>query len=659
MATPLIASTQAPVFQALDAVTLAFLAEELNQQLAGTRVSKIQHLTRTEFVIQFWGGALSAGQPDRFYIQLSPESPCCFLTRSQALNQWVLEPFERPTGFCMQLRKALQGAKLSYIKSHPDERVLDLRFDHFNELGQAVTYVLSLELMGKQTNMILVDITEPESARMLGVAHTVSAKMSRYREVAAGLPYIPPPRPQGKSRLIDTSEAQFCDLLRQHSAESPDEIAALLSRTYWGLGNRLLTRVSEITRGDFAALYQFLVSLQARGIQQNPLAEYFKPHTVLEGSMPLSYGLLRAQNQLQNQVDLSENCQTLPYETVSQMLRAYAEAYLTLATVSRFRQSLLDALTKALGRIETRLVELRPDDSGLLESQTETGQKILSWMNIPDALPGIEPARLAGETISVNDPYSDSTFSLTVPPSAVNASSWADVAAWFFQRAKKERARRTHALTQRHQLESIQQYLQENRLWVAQAETLEALIAIRDEWFTLDGLSDYLAFRGLKRTSALPSKASKKGQAKTGQSKAPQASGILRVLSSEGIPILVGRSGHGNAKLLSQEAAPYHWWAHVQNMPGSHVVVQIQKEAQKPEAQPSDFLEKTYPQTLLEALNLAVYFSEGRSGTHIPVVYAPVRYVRKIPDSYPGHVTYTHESSAYITLDMTVIASLL
>ncbi len=632
--------SQAPVFQALDAVTLAFLAEELNQQLSGTRVSKIQHLTRTEFVIQFWGGALSAGQPDRFYIQLSPVSPCCFLTRSQSLNQWIVDPFERPTGFCMQLRKALQGAKLSCVKSHPDERVLDLRFEHFNELGQAVTYVLSLELMGKQTNMILVDITEAESARMLGVAHTVSAKMSRFREVAAGLPYIPPPRPRGKSRLVDTSEAQFCDLLRQYSAESPDEIAALLGRTYWGLGNRLLTRVSEITRGDFAALYQCLVSLQARDIHQNPLAEYFKPYTVFEGSVPLSYGLLRSQNQLQNQVDLSENCQMLPHETVSQMFRTYAEAYLTLATVSRLKQGLLESLTKALSRIETRLLELRADDSGLLESQTETGQKILSWMNIPGALPEIEPARLAGEVVSVNDPYSEGVFSFTVPPNCVTATSWADVAARFFQRAKKERARRTHALTQRHQLESVQLYLQENRLWVAQAETLEALIAIRDEVDMLEGV---------KRTSALPSKASKKNQSKTGHT-----SGILRLLSSEGIPILVGRSGQGNAKLLSQEAAPYHWWVHVQNMPGSHVVVQLQKERQ-----PSDFLEKTNPQTLLEALNLAVYFSEGRSGTHVPVVYAPVKYVRKIPDSYPGHVTYTHETSAYITVDMSIIASLL
>lgn len=187
--------------QQLDAITLKALATELSLLLDNAKVSKVQHPSPHEFLITFWGGPIRPDNLNLFYIQLSPEAPFCVLTQPKHKQETVLHSFAKPTALCMLLRKHLQGASLQAVRTLPGERVLDLVFENYNELGNKVRLVLSLELMGKHSNMIFYDEVQES---ILAVAHGVSESMSSHRELAAGLPYAPPPRPAGKKNAIGT-----------------------------------------------------------------------------------------------------------------------------------------------------------------------------------------------------------------------------------------------------------------------------------------------------------------------------------------------------------------------------------------------------------------------------------------------------------------------
>ncbi|MBY0403594.1 MAG: NFACT family protein, partial [Cyanobacteria bacterium] len=180
-------------------------------QLVGGRVNKIQQPSRDEFIFYLRQG----GQFHRLYVSIQGSHPCCFLLPEAeqpqekileaplqdalSLSDWVVPTLSKPTGFCMLLRKYLGVGVLQSIQSIPGERVLNWFFQQENELGHAQGVMLSFELMGKYSNLILVD---PKTQTILGASHQVTEGMSRYREVSTGLPYLPPPQPVGKIPIL-------------------------------------------------------------------------------------------------------------------------------------------------------------------------------------------------------------------------------------------------------------------------------------------------------------------------------------------------------------------------------------------------------------------------------------------------------------------------
>ena len=131
----------------LDSGTLGVLLGELRPQLLGTRVDKIQQPQKDKVLLTLRGYGmggkllLCAGMGNaRLHITaLSYENP------------------EQPPMFCMLLRKHLAGAKLSAMDQPPNERIVQLRFETYNELGDPAGKTLVLELIGRQCNLILVD----------------------------------------------------------------------------------------------------------------------------------------------------------------------------------------------------------------------------------------------------------------------------------------------------------------------------------------------------------------------------------------------------------------------------------------------------------------------------------------------------------------------
>jgi predicted ribosome quality control (RQC) complex YloA/Tae2 family protein len=120
-----------------------------------------------------------------------------------------------------------------------------------------------------------------------------------------------------------------------------------------------------------------------------------------------------------------------------------------------------------------------------------------------------------------------------------------------------------------------------------------------------------------------------------------------RFVSSDGLPILVGRDNDGNDYLTVHLARSEDLWLHVQNFSGSHVVV-------RPRTRTSGFPRRT----LVEAAQLAAYYSQARDHGKVTVNYTLRKYVRKPRKAKPGLVTITQEKSIVVSPDKALVAKL-
>ena len=109
-----------------------------------------------------------------------------------------------------------------------------------------------------------------------------------------------------------------------------------------------------------------------------------------------------------------------------------------------------------------------------------------------------------------------------------------------------------------------------------------------------------------------------------------------RYLSEDGIEMLVGKNAAQNDR-ITLGAKPEEMWLHAKDMPGSHVV--ICKEGEIPRA------------TMQQAAMLAAWYSKGQRSSTVPVDYTARKYVKKPSGAAPGKVIYTHQKTAYMTVE--------
>ncbi|WP_447977563.1 Rqc2 family fibronectin-binding protein [Candidatus Nitrospira bockiana] len=126
-----------------------------------------------------------------------------------------------------------------------------------------------------------------------------------------------------------------------------------------------------------------------------------------------------------------------------------------------------------------------------------------------------------------------------------------------------------------------------------------------------------------------------------------QAQGpFRRFVSSDGLPIYVGRNAQENERLTFGEARPDDLWLHARGVPGSHVVVRLDKGTEPP------------PETLRDAAILALQYSDLKKSGKGDVLYTRRKYVRKLKGKPPGTVAVDHEKSLFVTLDRARLESL-
>ena len=218
----------------MDGLTLGFAAREINARIAGGRIDKITQPEKDAIVL------LVRAESTNYKLLLcaSPNN-----ARLHFTNQNFSNPLEPPM-FCMLLRKQLMSGRIIGVRQIGGDRVIHIDIDTVDEMGDHVLRRLVLEIMGRHSNLILVDGED----RILDAARHVSLDMSRVRQVQPGLPYLPPPGQDKLDPKDVTAETLLSYLEKAGDAPFHKAIAASVSGMSMPTAKELAFRVLE--RGE-------------------------------------------------------------------------------------------------------------------------------------------------------------------------------------------------------------------------------------------------------------------------------------------------------------------------------------------------------------------------------------------------------------------------
>ena len=207
----------------LDGITLNLLKNELSQYIVGSRIEKIHQPSKDELVFHL----RSREGAYRLLVSASANSPRLHLTANAPENPAT------PPMLCMLFRKHLTGATITDIRQLGLDRVVFIDLAGTNEIGDAVTFTLCVEIMAKHSNIILINSDE----KIVDSVKRVDFTQSSVRQILPTFRYELPPR-QGKLNLteIEPSEAvkaiKLCASKRLSGAilETLEGVSPLISR---------------------------------------------------------------------------------------------------------------------------------------------------------------------------------------------------------------------------------------------------------------------------------------------------------------------------------------------------------------------------------------------------------------------------------------------
>ena len=214
-----------------DGFFLHHMVEELRRELVNGRIQKINQPFEQELVLQI----RSNRQSHRLLLSAHP-----VFGRIQ-LTQTTFENPAQPSTFIMVLRKYLQGAVIESIEQVENDRIVEITVSNKNEIGDHIQATLIIEIMGKHSNILLVD---KSSHKILEVIKHVGFSQNSYRTLLPGSSYIAPPSTDSLNPFTVKDEKLFEILQTQELT------AKNLQSLFQGLGRDTANELERLLVSD-------------------------------------------------------------------------------------------------------------------------------------------------------------------------------------------------------------------------------------------------------------------------------------------------------------------------------------------------------------------------------------------------------------------------
>ncbi|WP_046226812.1 Rqc2 family fibronectin-binding protein [Paenibacillus dauci] len=595
---------------ALDGIVTRAIVQDL-QVLVGARINKIYQPTDSDIVFQ-----IRAQRENRkLLLSANPTYP-----RVQFTEQSFMNPQEAPM-FCMLLRKHCESGIIEAIEQVGMERIIHFQIRQRDELGDVSVKRIIVELMGRHSNLILVD---PIANTIIDGIHHVTPAISSYRIIMPGFSYQEPPQ-QNKLNPLETGREQFLSSY----ADYADTSARFILDTFTGISpliaSEVVQRALQATPVQESADTQNLSTDSNSDQQQSQSPDkvdadalwtsfesFMEP--IRQGQYDPVSGLNAKSKLIFSAVPLIQiQEEEKHYSSMSECIEAYYGSKAERDTVKQKTSDLLRFLQNERSKNIKKLDNLRKDQLEADDAEKYRIQGELLFASLHQITKG-------DKEIELINFYDEEQRPIKVQLDPQLSPS--DNAQRYFKKYNKYKnslAVIEEQLTRTHEeiayLDSLLQQLQ--------SAALQDIDEIREE----------LAEQGYVRNRNKKNKKKKKDNRPT----------LHIYTSSEGIEMYVGKNNLQNEYITNKMANNNDTWLHTKDIPGSHVVIRS-----------SEFGDAT----LAEAAQLAAYFSQAKESSSVPVDYTQIRHVHKPSGSKPGFVIYDHQTTLFITPEEDMIKRL-
>lgn len=572
----------------LDGITINLLKQELSQFIVGSRIEKIHQPSKDELVFHL----RSREGAYRLLVSASANSPRLHLTARAPENPAT------PPMLCMLFRKHLTGATITNIRQLGLDRVVFIDLSGTNEIGDAVTFTLCVEIMAKHSNIILVN----SDGTIVDAVKRVDFTQSSVRQILPTFRYELPPR-QNKLNLTETdidfavSSIKSCVGKRLSGAilETLEGVSPLISREIASfacggdIGTQEMNEINEQRLTEkLSEIKEALLSGKASPTML--MRENVKPYDFTFSDIT-QYGF---------------TVTARPFESFSELLDDFYYEKDRFERTRQRSQSLLKLLNNAAARAARKLQSRQAELEACADRDT---------LRINAELILANQYRLEKGSLfyDLENFYNNNEI---IRIAADPALSPAANAQKYFKEYRKAKVAESMLGELIEQSEQELAYLESVIDSVNRADGYTELAEIRNELYE----QGYLK------------------RAKNDKTKKAKPMPPMEYVSDDGYTILVGRNNVQNDLLTFKTAAKDDSWFHTQKIPGSHVVV-IGNGDIIPEL------------TCRQAAILAAYHSGGRESSQVAVDYTEVRMLKKPTGAKPGKVIYHTYNTMWVTPD--------
>jgi predicted ribosome quality control (RQC) complex YloA/Tae2 family protein len=491
----------------LDGLFTHATARELNNLLIGGRISKVHQPYSNEIILVIRNNGTN-------YPLLLSAHP------TFARAQITRIPYENPQtapNFVMLLRRYLEGAKLQSITQLANDRILNFVVNARDELGDLQPIRLTLEMMGRHSNLFLV---REKDERILELIKHVPADQNRVRSLYPGATYALPPQQTTLLNPFTTDAQAFAQLALTTPYET---LAQTIQRTYQGFSRESAQSLADaLSQSGDAAQHarEWFAHFEAPhpAVMKNDAGKY--------AFAPFDYG--------------GDWTVVQSYATLGELLDAYYIGQAERDRVNQQAGNLVRLVKNELKKQQSKQKKLHQtlDDANNADQYKVMADLLMTYPHL---------TKDKGQKTITLDNYYDDNQPLTIPlDPRFNGMKNAEK---YYQRYRKLR----------NAIDYVHEQLALSRAEIDYFETILAQLDVASPKDVADIRAELIAEGYLRQ------------QKKNKQR--PKVSQPDLFIAPDGTKIEVGKNNLQNDRLSLKQADRRDIWLHVQKMPGSHVII--------------------------------------------------------------------------------------
>lgn len=570
---------------AFDGLAVSCMAYELNNILTNGRVDKVLQPEYDEIIL----GVRSGGKNRKLVLSASSSNPRLHLTTVQKENP------EKAPMFCMLLRKHLMGGKIVAVTQPDFERVVEIHVESHDELGDVSVKRLIIEVMGRVSNIILVD----GEGKVLGSIKHIDFSVSQVRQLIPGMMYEMPPS-QGKINPLTASVQDIEDKLWSYSLGAD----SFLLDTFVGVGPLSAREIAYRATGSVDTNCHLMTNDEKIKFSEF-IKDFFEKIKTGNFSPVLIY---KDEEKIKDfsGINITHYENTFKIgkcETLNEAVDEYFKVKDFQERMSQKSSSLMKFVETNIQRCQKKLAL---QQQKMKDCENKEKNKIIGDLLTAN----LYRINYGDEFIEVEDYYNNMELVKIPLKPELSPSQNAQRYYTIYQKLKNAE------VVTAEQMELAKQEID-------YLESIKENLMIVENEREINDLRDELYGQGYHVKRAEKSKIRK------------QVSKPLQFQLSDGFICYVGRNNMQNDELTLRQSRANDLWFHTKYIHGSHTVIKTEGRM------PSD-------DVIVEAAKICAYYSKARNSANVPVDYTVIKNVKKPNGAKPGMVIYDNYNTVNV-----------